>query len=765
MKKHILIPILSLAVILGVTWLIQAMTINITPQELKQLKEQNFTIPLGSGGEVIEPTSVSSGATSVSGNVTYPSDMDSDWAWGGRDTSAPGYFDTSEAKLTVTNLQAGNATTTGSQYVGGDMTLHTTTASSINGTIVVDGVAYSQDGTGIQNAINDACDGTTPCDIYIPLGTYTMATGTQLVSNIHFHGAGQGKTILEYPNLDVPGLRTFQRGTTKDGYQNIEIDNLTIVAQNGHATSLQNINNLKVHDIEVYFSATPSIREALWIQHGKHVIINNVFVHDTAGNGIQLNAVDKFNVVNNIVSTSSDDAIDIDWDFLDTSAIYSNYGSVTGNTIKNVSGGNGIRVENSNEVAINGNHVSDVVWDCIIANNTGSSMQGISISGNEVNTCQKNGISVSGSNMKATQVTGNAITSSALNTGSDIRSGIRISATSTSVISNSVFDIFKGGDDGGGIVIYKADDVFVSNNTIASTTNGINVWTPSEYASTTIIHNYFNKVTTEYVGETGQDGVYIQSMTYGDNGQNPLIGFGLHNPTFPFEFGGNVNIQGSATTTGDLVISGGDLNKDSTALTLGGVLNVTGVNINFPTSDSAIGRTGLVGQQINFGGANEGIGYGAAAQTSITHYFTGGNTFDGVVIKKEGTNPGKPFIIKNSSDGILFEVSKGGNATTTGYFTLGTVNPQTNMSAGDMLIGGDLSLYGGTIDMSTSTPTTTPGFFVRPNNTATSTVSIGRGTANPIAGCIEMIDSETNSYVRVYVSGGVLRTETGRCKD
>ncbi|GAI04584.1 unnamed protein product, partial [marine sediment metagenome] len=64
----------------------------------------------------------------------------------------------------------------------------------INKVVIVDGVHYSQDGAGIQAAI-DAL----PAEggkVFIPEGTYNISSTITVPSNVWLEGAGASSTIL-----------------------------------------------------------------------------------------------------------------------------------------------------------------------------------------------------------------------------------------------------------------------------------------------------------------------------------------------------------------------------------------------------------------------------------------------------------------------------------------------------------------------------------------------------------------------------------------
>jgi len=90
--------------------------------------------------------------------------------------------------------------------------------------------------------------------------------------------------------------------------------------------------------------------------------------------------------------------------------------------------------------------------------------------------------------------------------------------------------------------------------------------------------------------------------------------------------------------------------------------------------------------------------------------------------------------------------------------------------AGDVAIGGtasttgDLYVSGGTLDVTTTTATTTIGLFSRGSGTATSTVSIGDiDSGDADAGCLEMV--REGAYFRCYIdtAGTGIECASGRC--
>lgn len=121
----------------------------------------------------------------------------------------------------------------------------------------------------------------------------------------------------------------------------------------------------------------------------------------------------------------------------------------------------------------------------------------------------------------------------------------------------------------------------------------------------------------------------------------------------------------------------------------------------------------------------------------------------------------------------------GGQATITGSLLIGgafTWPAGFDFSndlavSGDFVLGGfasttgDLRVDGGTIDLSTSSATTSPGIFSRSSgDTSTSTVSIGDVNANGSStGCLEMVKEEAYYHCFLDAAETALVCQPGRC--
>jgi len=116
---------------------------------------------------------------------------------------------------------------------------------------------------------------------------------------------------------------------------------------------------------------------------------------------------------------------------------------------------------------------------------------------------------------------------------------------------------------------------------------------------------------------------------------------------------------------------------------------------------------------------------------------------------------------------VADDVEIDGSATTTSLYLDDDIRILGNAST-----TGDILVQGGTIDLSTSTPTTTPGIFSRDLSIATSTISVGnvnKGAGNNAegasAGCLEMVREGAYYQCWITTAGTGIECTAGRCGD
>lgn len=370
---------------------------------------------------------------------------------------------------------------------------------------ITDGVADDVEVQAAIDAVNTGGGGT----VFIKKGTYTTAATIVLKSNVKLVGESSGNTIITGAASDYRLAGTTPSGTTKNLYSNIGVRGIYFKSNYGTGLAIFNTTNVTVVECEFSFTVTTPIRQAMYIQHCQNIVVTENYAHDYTGNGLSVTSSDYFVVSNNIITggANGDDGVDIDYDFLDTSTIASNYGTVTGNTIRTIGRGNGIRVENSNYVSVTGNSVDTVTSTAsiaagIIINTSGvNNGTGITVTGNTVTNCVPGGIATSGTNLTDVAITGNNIYNSGANSGS-VRGGILLNSTGVSVVGNLIDTTLKSGTDGAAMLIYKKDGHNILGNTIKNSAVGLRFWNGDalqSYTSTTVTNNRLDNNTTQAV--------------------------------------------------------------------------------------------------------------------------------------------------------------------------------------------------------------------------------------------------------------------------
>lgn len=371
---------------------------------------------------------------------------------------------------------------------------------------------YITDGTADQVQINDAITYVNAAGggtVLLRAGTFTTAATIVLKSNVKLIGEGYGNTTITGAASDYRLAGTTPSGQTKTVYEDIEVRGINFKSNHGTGLAIFNTTNVTVAACEFTFTVTTPIRQALYLQHCKNVTITENYAHDYTGNGLSVTSSDYFTIANNIVTggANGDDGVDVDFDFLDTSTIPSNYGTVTGNTIRDIGRGNGIRIENSNYVSVTGNSVDSVTSTAsiaagIIINTTLSNNGiGITVTGNTVTNCDPGGIATSGNNLTDVTVTGNNIFNCGANAGS-VRGGIILNSTGVSVVGNLIDTTLKSGTDGGAVLVYKKDAHQIIGNIIKNSAVGLRFWNGDalqSYTSTVVMDNRLENNTLQSV--------------------------------------------------------------------------------------------------------------------------------------------------------------------------------------------------------------------------------------------------------------------------
>ncbi len=220
--------------------------------------------------------------------------------------------------------------------------------------------------------------------------------------------------------------------------------------------------------------------------------------------------------------------------------------------------------------------------------------------------------------------------------------------------------------------------------------------------------------------------------------------------------GGNLSVTGTVTST----------SVTSTNYLMVGVTAGSYTLFNHAGGDLYVTDDIEVDDDINVGGDSTLVG---------TLSVTGLATFDRVTSTSAtstaylmvGVTAGS-YTLFNHAGGDIYatdDIEVDDDANIAGSLTVGNVTTTDSLSIGGYAsTTGDLIVYGGTIDMTTTTPTTTTGLFVRTSGTATSTVSIGDNEGDDVKGCIEMVRSN-GTWARAIIDGTTWNIAAGRCND
>ena len=341
------------------------------------------------------------------------------------------------------------------------------------------------------------------------LGNFVLGGNLILKSNMTLDLGG---FTLSVSATNFTVVKTANSGTSKNLFTNIGLRNGKIISSGQHATLLANIKNIWVKNLELSFSAAIDVRESLWVQHCSNVLVENCRILDVTGNGIQINGCDYFVVRDNDVKSSGlfptqDDGIDIDVDFLDTATVPSRFGAVYGNNVDGIPNGCGIRVEDSQDIAVFGNHARNItgggitsgvqVEESATAAAAGITTKNVQVFGNTAYNCKTAGFSANGSNfIKNIHFYGNTGELCGQAGGTNVRGGMIISAPNVKVNDN-IFDACgdpAGSPEQGAILIYKKGGHQIVNNTVKNSKVGIRPWNGDDLQSYSNITATGNKM-------------------------------------------------------------------------------------------------------------------------------------------------------------------------------------------------------------------------------------------------------------------------------
>ncbi len=369
--------------------------------------------------------------------------------------------------LTVNNFLSSNAQS--KAYI---------TIGSANADYIVNGNA---DNVAFQAAVNAAAGKR----IFAFKQDYNFSSVVNLISKttIEFE---PGAKVITSSNSEHNAFRTSLIGTDRATYSSILLINPTIESRRGSGLVFNNADNIRLINPEVYFAGpSTSIRQAVFFQHTQNVWVNNPYIHDFNGNGLSFTDT-RFGQIDNPIidgGVLADDGIDIDFDFLDTSSIMSSDITLNNVIVKNIGQGNGVRIENSNNVVLNGLTASSI-WSTngagLFINSTGQNvMKNIVATGVNVRDVTDRGVMVqegTGSSIAGVVINGVNVENSGLNGGTNVRGGIVINAPNVTLDNFNIKGTAKTGTDGAGLVIYQKNNITLGTGTISSCVTGFRFW-------------------------------------------------------------------------------------------------------------------------------------------------------------------------------------------------------------------------------------------------------------------------------------------------
>lgn len=370
-----------------------------------------------------------------------------------------------------------------------------------NADYIVDGVA---DDVQFQAAV-DANTGM----LFVKKATYNLATAVLLDSNTTI--ICEPGTLFVTSSSDHNAFKTTLTGTTKTVYENIHLENVKVESHKGSCIVLNNTTGVRLKNCEVYFSGTTTIRQGIFLQHCQDIWVNDPYAHDLTGNGISFSDCDTFICDNPIIDggTNSDDGIDVDFDFLDTSTLKSNNGILNNVVVKSVGRGNGVRIENSDNIVLNGLDATGVTSTngaglCINVTGT-NTMKNVQASAINVYSCTDRGVHIektSGATMEDIILSNVNVEDCGVDGGSNIRGGIVLAGPNISLSNFRIRNTAKTGGDGAALLFYQQNNISVDQGNIEDSVSGVRFWNgdgAQSYSGLKVKNMRFANNTNNYV--------------------------------------------------------------------------------------------------------------------------------------------------------------------------------------------------------------------------------------------------------------------------
>ena len=465
---------------------------------------------------------------------------------------------TTVGKAVIAKLIAGtgvNLTSTGADAGTGDVTISSTIPRTVTKVVGSSEADYITDGTDdhvqIQAAVTAvlAAGGGT-----IELKDPVYQCGNSSTSNIvlnpttsqHIkirgtHPAGceiRGGTV-EYSNnstsvgvITTPAQSGAGANTSKTLWGNVTLENIKVKSYNGgYGISIFNVTSVKLKgSIEAYTAGgTGLIKAGIWLIYCDDVEFDYLYAHDTNGNGVNINGCDNVRGLSIRTKNTYDDGCDIDCDFGFTSLVKSRNVQIAFIHVDGTTQGNGIRVENAEDVNIGMFIVENCnpngVWVGCYEGANNQTCKRITFN----NGIAKNNVSI-GYRTEIAGGTGNTVEDivfnncigkdNGANSGTDIRGnfvhGADVTTGKLVMFNNCLSDgVARTGGDAGGFVIYKKGNVEIRGGATINAENGVLVWngSGSETYSNVYIDNVTNTATNKYPNQNNaitQSGVIIR---------------------------------------------------------------------------------------------------------------------------------------------------------------------------------------------------------------------------------------------------------------
>lgn len=499
---------------------------------------------------------------------------------------------------------------------------------------------YITDGTADDVQIQEAIDAANTAGggvVFLKGTSYNTTTEITLKSNVVVCGLGKGVTVI---NSSVSTTSwcfdTNTTGQAKTDRTNIYLKDLSIAsATASHSAIIRNTTNCGFINVEAYHTDWSAVRETLVVQHCQNVIFDSNFIHDSSGNGVQVNGSDYFYVTGNTVlgyynnvghsgTYHMDDGIDIDVDFLDTHIVPSRYGVVIGNNVDFSDNGNNIRIAASQHVICANNVVTNhtvTAAAAILVNGYSNATythpvcSDILVIGNQVYNASDSGIKVQDSDSLTENVIvrGNTLVDcGTVAAGGQLGCGIQINAEDVTVDDNLLDNCGKNSGDGGAIIIYKKNGATIRRNTIINSPGtGIRAWNGDalqSYTGITIEDTKVSNNTSDYVLSAVSSG-YIKN----NEGLNRDNLYAQGNVTGATTFNRVNGAKITATLTGNITVT------LTSGVGLGDTLTLV------LTQDGTGGRTATWPSNFKKAGGTLTLSTAASAVDTITMVWDGTN--------------------------------------------------------------------------------------------------------------------------------------------